>query len=106
MAEDIEARWLAGQSIDPNILCVLANTLRRLFEALGLRTAMHERNANALRIRECGRMKPLTSIRKALADKKLLGNVLAGSSWHPWRVLLTASMGEKLTDEERQPSPH
>ena len=46
-------------------------------------------------------MKALTSIRKALADKKLLGNVLAGSSWHPWRVLLTASMGEKLTDEER-----
>ena len=36
MAEDVEARWLAGQSIDPNILCVLANAQRRLFEALGL----------------------------------------------------------------------
>ena len=36
MAEDVEARWLAGQSVDPNILCVLANAQRRLFEALGL----------------------------------------------------------------------
>ena len=36
MAEDVEARWLAGQSIDPNILCVLANAQRRLFETLGL----------------------------------------------------------------------
>ena len=36
MAEDVEARWLAGQSIDPNILCVLANAQNRLFKTLGL----------------------------------------------------------------------
>jgi hypothetical protein len=46
-------------------------------------------------------MTPTVTIRKALTDKKLLGNVLAGDSWHAWRVLLTASMGEALTDEER-----
>ena len=46
-------------------------------------------------------MKPSISIRKALADKQLLGKVLVGDSWHPWRVLLIAAMGEKLTDTER-----
>ncbi len=46
-------------------------------------------------------MKPSISIRKALFDKKLLGNVLAGKTWHPWRVLLIAAMGEPLTDDER-----
>ena len=47
-------------------------------------------------------MRPVTTMRKALADKKLLGNVLAGESWHAWRVLMIAAMGEKLTDEERE----
>jgi hypothetical protein len=47
-------------------------------------------------------MKPTVTIRKALTDKKLLGNVLAGPSWEAWRVLLTASMGEALTDDERE----
>ena len=46
-------------------------------------------------------MNPTTTMRKALADKKLLGNVLVGPSWHAWRVLLIAAMGEALTDEER-----
>jgi hypothetical protein len=46
-------------------------------------------------------MTPTVTIRKALTDKKLLGNVLAGPSWEAWRVLLTASMGEALTDAER-----
>jgi hypothetical protein len=46
-------------------------------------------------------MKPSVSIRKALADKKLLGSTLTGESWHPWRIILTASMGEALTDAER-----
>lgn len=36
MAEDLEARWLSGQEIDPGELCVLANCQRRLFETLGL----------------------------------------------------------------------
>jgi hypothetical protein len=46
-------------------------------------------------------MKPTTSIRDALNDPALLGNVLAGPSWEAWRVLLIASMGESLTDDER-----
>jgi len=46
-------------------------------------------------------MKPSISIRKALADPNLLGGVLAGESWQAWRVLMIASMGEELLDEER-----
>ena len=46
-------------------------------------------------------MKPRVTIRKALADKKLLGHVIAGDSWKVWRVLLIAAMGERLSDEER-----
>lgn len=37
MAEDIEARWLSGQPVDPTVLCTLANAQRRLFETVGLR---------------------------------------------------------------------
>ena len=40
------------------------------------------------------------SLRKALADPGLLGNVLVGDSWATWRSLLLASMGERLTAEE------
>jgi hypothetical protein len=40
-------------------------------------------------------------IRKALADKHLLGGVLPGESWSSWRTMLIAAMGEPLTDEER-----
>ena len=47
-------------------------------------------------------MKPTTSIRNALNDPALLGNVLAGDSWLPWRTLLIASMGEALDDDERK----
>lgn len=36
MAEDIEARWLLGEAVDPTVLCTLANAQRRLFETLGL----------------------------------------------------------------------
>jgi len=36
MAEDIEARWLLGEAVDPNVLCTLANAQRRLLEALGM----------------------------------------------------------------------
>lgn len=46
-------------------------------------------------------MKPTVTLRKALMNKALLGEVLTGSSWHAWRVLLIAAMGERLTDEER-----
>lgn len=46
-------------------------------------------------------MKPLITMREALADPRLLGRVLEGTSWEPWRVLLTAMMGEELTPSER-----
>lgn len=47
-------------------------------------------------------MKPLVTIREALSDDNLLGTALPGESWLPWQVLLIASMGEALTDEERE----
>jgi hypothetical protein len=39
-------------------------------------------------------------LRQALSDPALLGNALAGPSWHTWRSLLLASMGEKLKSSE------
>ncbi len=47
-------------------------------------------------------MRPKVSMRRALDDPQLLGNAIPGASWLPWRVLLIASMGERLTDAERQ----
>ena len=46
-------------------------------------------------------MRPEVSLREALSDPQLLGNVLAGPSWQAWRVLLISSMGEALTEDER-----
>lgn len=46
-------------------------------------------------------MKPLVTMREALSDPGLLGGAMPGDSWRPWRVLLIASMGEALSDEER-----
>ncbi|MDX8537852.1 hypothetical protein RFM23_09480 [Mesorhizobium abyssinicae] len=46
-------------------------------------------------------MKPLISMREALADPDLFGTILPGDSWAAWRVLLVAMMGEPLTDDER-----
>jgi hypothetical protein len=46
-------------------------------------------------------MTPTVTMREALADVQLLGNVLAGESWLAWRVLLIAGMGEPLDDAER-----
>ncbi|HZZ61493.1 MAG TPA: hypothetical protein VFE63_09995 [Roseiarcus sp.] len=46
-------------------------------------------------------MKPLVSMRAALADPDLFGSILAGESWAAWRVWLIAIIGEALTDEER-----
>jgi len=43
-------------------------------------------------------MKPRVTMRSALGDAALLGDVLTGKSWLPWRVLLIAAMGEPLTD--------
>ena len=41
------------------------------------------------------------TMRRALSDPALLGKVLAGDSWRAWRILLIATMGEALDDEER-----
>ncbi|MBZ9718546.1 hypothetical protein LB519_11855 [Mesorhizobium sp. AD1-1] len=46
-------------------------------------------------------MKPIISMREALADPDLFGTILSGDSWLPWRVMLIALMGEPLTAEER-----
>lgn len=46
-------------------------------------------------------MKPITTIRRALEDPALLGGILPGDTWRAWRVLLVATMGEKLTAPER-----
>jgi hypothetical protein len=46
-------------------------------------------------------MKPRLPLRKALADKNLLGTTLAGASWALWRALLIAAMGEPLEADER-----
>jgi hypothetical protein len=45
--------------------------------------------------------KVAVTMRKALSDPQLLGNVLAGESWRRWRTLLVSLMGEALTDDER-----
>ena len=54
------------------------------------------------------RMMPATSterkivtMRKALADPRYFGLLLAGNSWAAWRVLLIAIVGEDLTEAER-----
>ena len=46
-------------------------------------------------------MKPLVSMRSALADPDLLGTLLDGESWAAWRALLIGCVGEALTVEER-----
>jgi hypothetical protein len=45
-------------------------------------------------------MRVLTSLREALSDPRLLGKALEGDSWHTWRTILLATMGEPLTDDE------
>ncbi len=45
-------------------------------------------------------MIPKATLRKALNDPGLLGTSLEGESWHAWRTLLLAIMGEALTDAE------
>jgi hypothetical protein len=44
----------------------------------------------------------VATMRRALSDKNLLGAVLEGDSWLAWRVLLIASKGEEVTQEERE----
>jgi hypothetical protein len=47
-------------------------------------------------------MIPRVPLRQALSDRSLLGGVLRGPSWQPWRTLLIAAMGEELTTSERE----
>ena len=47
-------------------------------------------------------MKPLVSIREALEDPNLLGTALEGPTWHAWRSLLIAAMGEPLKPGEME----
>src|SRR6516164_737000 len=47
-------------------------------------------------------MKPKVSLRRALSDRKLLGNALPGPSWQAWHILLIAAAGERLLDHERE----
>ena len=47
-----------------------------------------------------GAMKAKITLRQALDDPALLGDVLPGKSWLPWRAVLLASMGEELTPSE------
>jgi hypothetical protein len=45
-------------------------------------------------------MRVRTTLREALADPCLLGKALPGDTWHAWRTILLATMGEPLTNEE------
>jgi hypothetical protein len=47
-----------------------------------------------------GAIRAAVSLREALIDPNLLGNVLAGPSWATWRAMLLATMGEPLTPGE------
>ena len=47
-------------------------------------------------------MKPKVTMREALTDPDLLGDAIPGPSWLPWRALLIAAMGERLTNKERE----
>jgi hypothetical protein len=46
--------------------------------------------------------RPRIRMRESLHDRDLFGRIMAGSSWYGWRILLIASAGEALTDDERQ----
>ena len=47
-------------------------------------------------------MRKTYTMREALEDPELLGSILPGKSWAPWRIILIAAMGEKLTFWERR----
>jgi hypothetical protein len=47
------------------------------------------------------KLRKLVTMRQALSDPDYFGSLLSGDSWAAWRVLLTAIVGEELTDEER-----
>jgi hypothetical protein len=48
-----------------------------------------------------GTIQQLFTMREALTDPALMGNVMSGPSWLPHRTLAIAAMGEELSAEER-----
>jgi hypothetical protein len=52
------------------------------------------------RVRPIDRSNTVT-MRRALDDGGLLASTLEGASWTAWRAILIASMGERLTNDER-----
>src|SRR5262245_50757034 len=50
--------------------------------------------------RPSGSIVPKTTLRTALENPQLLGGAIPGDSWHGWRSLLLAAMGEALRPEE------
>jgi len=46
-------------------------------------------------------VKPQLTMRQALTAPEALGVAVVGDSWQPWRVMLLAAMGERLTGAER-----
>src|SRR5262249_36541237 len=47
-----------------------------------------------------GSVVPKTTLRTALENPLLLGGATPGDSWHGWRSLLLAALGEVLTPDE------
>jgi hypothetical protein len=47
------------------------------------------------------KLRKLVTMRAALSSPDYFGRLLAGDTWHPWRVLLIAIVGEELTEDER-----
>lgn len=47
-------------------------------------------------------MRKLFTMREALDRDDLLGTILPGDTWRPWRIILIAAMGEPLTVWERR----
>ena len=47
-------------------------------------------------------MKSTVTLRHALDNPNLFGRVLEGDSWATWRVVMLATMGEPLTETERE----
>src|SRR5262245_50390132 len=45
-------------------------------------------------------MTPQTTFRRAITDPLLLGGVLGSETWHAWRSILLAGMGEALAPDE------
>lgn len=42
MSEDLAARWLTGDPVDPTVFCTLSNAERRLLETLGLKRRIRD----------------------------------------------------------------